>query len=175
MVFHTLWHNKGHSYITDVLGTCRNFSPRQMLTIPGLLLFFEKKLSIVDLQRCVSFRYTAKWFSCVCVCVCVCVYTSVSQFSHSVVSDSLQPHGLQHARPPCPSPTPRVYSNSCPLSRWCHAMQPSHPLLSPSPPVFNPSQHQGLFKWVRSASGGQLLEFQLPHQSFQWIPRADLL
>ena len=42
------------------------------------------------------------------------------QFSHSVVSDSLQPHGLQHTRPPCPSPTPRVYSNSCPLSRWCH-------------------------------------------------------
>ena len=42
------------------------------------------------------------------------------QFSRSGVSDSLQPHGLQHARPPCPSPTPRVYSNSCPLSQWCH-------------------------------------------------------
>ena len=42
------------------------------------------------------------------------------QFSQSVMSDSLQPHGLQHARSPCPSPAPRVYSNSCPLSRWCH-------------------------------------------------------
>ena len=42
------------------------------------------------------------------------------QVSQSVVSDSLQPHGLQHARPPCPSPTPRVYSNSCTLSRWYH-------------------------------------------------------
>ena len=42
------------------------------------------------------------------------------QFSRSVVSDSLRPHGLQHARPPCPSPTPGVYSNSCPLSWWCH-------------------------------------------------------
>ena len=42
------------------------------------------------------------------------------QFSRSVMSDSLQPHGLQHARPPCPSPAPRVYSNLCPLSRWCH-------------------------------------------------------
>ena len=41
------------------------------------------------------------------------------QFSCSVVSDPLQPHGLQHARPPCPSPTPRVYSNSSPLSWWC--------------------------------------------------------
>ena len=42
------------------------------------------------------------------------------QFSHSVMSDSLRPHGLQHARPPCPSPTPGVYSNSCPSSQWCH-------------------------------------------------------
>ena len=42
------------------------------------------------------------------------------QFSHSVVSNSLWPHGLQYARSPCPSPTSRVYSNSCPLSRWCH-------------------------------------------------------
>ena len=42
------------------------------------------------------------------------------QFSHSVTSDSLRPHGLQHIRLFCPSPTPRVYSNSCPLSRWCH-------------------------------------------------------
>ena len=46
-------------------------------------------------------------------------FSSVN-FSCSVVSDSLQPHGLQHTRPPYPSPTPRVYPNSCPLSRWCH-------------------------------------------------------
>ena len=48
------------------------------------------------------------------------VSQSVSQFSRSVVSDSLWPHGLQHTRPPCPSPTPGVYSNSGPLSQWCH-------------------------------------------------------
>ena len=42
------------------------------------------------------------------------------QFSHSVMSDSLQPHRLQHARLPCPSPSPKAYSNSCPLSWWCH-------------------------------------------------------
>ena len=41
-------------------------------------------------------------------------------FSFSVLSDSLRPHGLQHTRPPCPSPTPRAYSNSCSLSQWCH-------------------------------------------------------
>jgi len=47
------------------------------------------------------------------------VWVSV-QFSHSVVSDSLRPHESQHARPPCPSPTPRVHSNPCPSSQWCH-------------------------------------------------------
>ena len=55
------------------------------------------------------------------------------QFSHSVVSDSLRPHELLHARPPCPSPTPGVYPNSCPSSR--DAIQPSHPLSSSSPPA----------------------------------------
>ena len=48
-----------------------------------------------------------------------CTHATV-QFSPSVLPDSLRPHGLQQARPPCPSPTPGVYSNSCPLSRWCH-------------------------------------------------------
>ena len=47
------------------------------------------------------------------------MFSSV-QFSRSVMSDSLQPHELQHARPPCPSPTPGVHSNSCPSSQWCH-------------------------------------------------------
>ena len=65
------------------------------------------------------------------------------QFSHSAMSSSLWLHGLQHDRPPCPSPTPRVYSNSCPLNQWCH--EPSHPLSSPSS-AFNLSQHQGLFQ-----------------------------
>ena len=52
---------------------------------------------------------------------CVCVFSSSdNHFSHSVMSDSFRPHGLQHARPPCPSPTPGVHPNSCPLSRWCH-------------------------------------------------------
>ena len=50
------------------------------------------------------------------MCICVC---SV-QFSHSVMSHSLQPHGLQHVRLPCPLPSPRAFSNSCPLHRWCH-------------------------------------------------------
>ena len=56
------------------------------------------------------------------------------------------------------------------------AIQPSHPLLSPSPPTFNLSQHQGLFKWVKSLHQvAKILEFQLQHQSFQWIFRTDFL
>ena len=56
------------------------------------------------------------------------------------------------------------------------AIQPSHPLSWPSPPAFNLSQHQGLFKWVSSSHEvAKVLEFQLQHQSFQWTPRTDLL
>ena len=70
------------------------------------------------------------------------------QFSHSVVSDSLQLHGLQHIRLSCPSPAPWACSNSCPLGSRLPSNQ-SHPLSSPSPPAFNHFQHQGLFQWVR--------------------------
>ena len=85
------------------------------------------------------------------------------------MSNSLRPHGLQHARPPCPSPTSGVCSNSCPLNRWCHPT--SHPLSSPSP-ALNISQREGLFKWVNSSHEvAKLLEFQPQHQSFQWTPR----
>ena len=56
------------------------------------------------------------------------------------------------------------------------AIQPSHPLSSPSPPAPNPYQHQGLFQWVNSSHQvAKVLEFQLQHQSFQWTPRTDLL
>ena len=93
------------------------------------------------------------------------------QFSCSVVSNSLQPHELQHARPPCPSPTAGVYPNPCPLSQWCH------PTISSSVvPFSNRSQNQGLFQWVSSLyQVAKVLGFQLQHQSFQWIFRTDFL
>ena len=101
------------------------------------------------------------------------LYGSSVQFSCSVMSDSLRPHGLRHARPPCPSPTPRVHSNSCPLSWWCH------PAISSSVVPFSSCpqslQHQGLFQWLSSLPQvAQGLEFQLQHQSFQWIFRTNL-
>ena len=207
-------------------------------------------------------------------------------FSHSSVSDFLRPLALKHARLPCPSLSPGVCSDSCPLSQWCYltilssvtfsscpqsflwgktpsgsfsmswlftsdgqrieasasasvlpmniqrslffffslifqlsaqlssvaqscptvcnpmnhsrpglpvhhqlpeftqthvhgvgdAIQPSHPLSSPSPPAPNPSQHQRLFQWVNSLHEvAKVLEFQFQHHSFQWTPRTDLL
>ena len=63
------------------------------------------------------------------------------------------------------------FTHPCPLSRWCHPT-----ISSPSPPTFNLSQHQGLFKWVSSLHQvAKVLEFQLQHQSFQWIIRTDFL
>ena len=70
---------------------------------------------------------------------------AILQFSHSVASDSLQSHGLLHLRPPCPSPTPTDTQTHV---HWViGAIQRSHPLSCPSPPAFNLTQHQGLFKW----------------------------
>ena len=84
------------------------------------------------------------------ICVSSCIRNVSVQFSHSVVSDALWSHGPQHTRPLCPSPTPRVYPNSCPLSQGCHPTISSS-VLFPSPPAYNLSQHHGLFKWVSSS------------------------
>ena len=70
---------------------------------------------------------------------------SSGKFSCSVVSHSLWPHGLQHARIPCPPPTPRAYSNSCASRRWCH------PTISSSFVLFSSCQPQGFFQWVSSS------------------------
>ena len=96
------------------------------------------------------------------------------QFNSPVVSESLRPHESQHARPPCPSPTPRVYSNSCPSSQWCHPTISSSVIPFSSCP--QPSQHQDLFQWVSSSHEvAKVLEFQLQHHSLQRNPRVDLL
>ena len=97
-----------------------------------------------------------------------------SQSSHSVMSDSLQPHGLQYTRPPCPSPTPRAYSNSLPLSQWCH------PIISSSVIPF--SSHLQSFPASGSfpmsqffESGGQITGASasasvLPMNTQDWFP-----
>ena len=96
------------------------------------------------------------------------------QFSCSVVSDSLWPCGQWHTIPPVHH---RLLGFTQTHLHWVgDAIQSSHPLLSPSPPVLNLSQHQGLFQWVSSLyQVAEVLEFQLQHQSFQWTLRTELL
>ena len=102
------------------------------------------------------------------------MYSSFLQFSCSVMSNSLWPNGLQHARLPCPSPTPGACSNSCPLSRWCHPTISSSVI--PFSSCLQSFQHQGLFQWVSSLHQvAKVLELQLQYQSFQWIFRTDFL
>ena len=101
------------------------------------------------------------------------LHTNVSvQFSHSVVSDSLRPHELQHTRPSCPSPTPRVHSNSCPLSWWCHPAILCRPLLllPPIPPSIRVFSNQSTLRmrWPKYWS------YSFSIISFQRNPRSDL-
>ena len=112
---------------------------------------------------------TFQWFI-----INIKVFTINYQFSCSVVSISLRPHELQHARPPCLSPTPRVHPNSCPSSWWCHpAISSSVIPFSSCPQSLSAS---GSFQWVNSSHEvAKVLEFQLQHQSFQRTSRTDLL
>ena len=101
--------------------------------------------------------------------ICLIYSAQSVQLSLSVLSHSLQPHELQLSRFPCPSPTPRVFTSLSPLSRWCHltissSVVPFSSILQSVPALSQPF-----------TSGGQVLEFQLQHQSFQWTPRTDLL
>ena len=98
-------------------------------------------------------------------------FFSSVQFSSSVVSDSLWPHESQHGRPPCPSPTPGVYSNSCPLSQWCH------PTISSSVVPFSSCLQSfpasGLFHCQFFTSGGQSIGASasvLPMNIQDWFP-----
>ena len=96
------------------------------------------------------------------------------QFSRSVVYDSLWPHEEQHARPPCPSPTPRVHTNSCPLSQWCHPAISSSvipfsscPQSLPASESFPMSQH---FALGGQSIGVSALASFLPKKSWGWSP-----
>ena len=96
------------------------------------------------------------------------------QFSHSVVSDSLRPHESQHTRPPCPSPTPRVHSDSRPSSPWCHpAISPSVIPFSSCPqslPVSESFPMSQLFTWGGQSTGVSALASLLPKKSQGWSP-----
>ena len=96
------------------------------------------------------------------------------QFSHSVVSDSLQPHGTQYARPLCPSPTPRVHPNPCSLSRWCHpTISPSVIPFSSCPQSFLASGSlplSRLFASCGQSTGASVSASALPINFQGWFP-----
>ena len=103
-------------------------------------------------------------------------YWSLSsvQFSCSVVSNSLQPHKSQHARPPCSSPSPGVHSNSRPLSRWCHPAISSLVIPFSSCPQSLPASESSLmsqlFAWGGQSTGVSALASFLPKKSQGWSP-----
>ena len=96
------------------------------------------------------------------------------QFCCSLVSDSLQPHELQHARPPCPSPTPEVHSNSRSLSRWCHTAISSSVVPFSSCPQSLPASESfpmsKLFAWGGQSTGASALASFLPKNTQEWSP-----
>ena len=96
------------------------------------------------------------------------------QFSHSVMSDSLRPHEPQYARPPCPSPTPRVYPNSCPLSQWCHPTTSSSAVPFSSCPQSFPAsgsfQMSQLFLPGGLSIGASASSSVLPMNTQDWSP-----
>ena len=95
----------------------------------------------------------------------------------SVVQSCLTPcDPMNHSKPALPVHHQLPEFTQTQVHRVGDAILPSHPVSSPSYPASNPSQHQGLFKWVSSLHQvAKVLEFQLQHQSFQWTPRTDLL
>ena len=106
--------------------------------------------------------------------VSFCYQKYVNQFSHSVIFDSLWPHGLQHARLPCPSPTPRAYSNSCQSSQWCYPTISSSviPFSSclQSFPVSGSSLMSQRFAWGGQSIGVSASTSILPVNIQDWFP-----
>ena len=138
-------------------------------------IFLKKSISKVKQilnYNCISERYFEASFKTNRIStVSLSVNVLLLLFSRPVMSDSLRPHGLQHARPPCPHNLPEFAQ----VHVHCldDAIQPSHPLM-PSTPALSLSQHQGLFQWaVCSYQMTQILKLQLQHQSFKWVFTLD--
>ena len=107
-------------------------------------------------------------------CFQILLQFSSVQFSRSVVSDSLWPHKSQHARTPCPSPTPGVHSNSCPLIQWCHSAISSSVIpffsCSQSLPASGSFPMSQLFAWGGQSIGVSVLASVLPMNTQDWSP-----
>ena len=140
----------------------------------GMLTYFWDFWINLPWSLCMSLlMYCLIWFANILFRISAHVF-NMYQFSRSVVSDSLRPQELQHARPPCPSPTPGVHSNSRPSSRWCHpailsAVVPFSSCLQslPASESFPMSQ---LFTWGGQSTGSSASASFLPKKSQGWFP-----
>ena len=127
-----------YTILSSLLKFCNKFC--NCVSLLTLFLLFKTVLVILDFKKFVNFWKKKK----------AILEFLLLLFSHSVMSDSLQPHGLQHAKLPCPSLFPRVGSNSCPLSQWCHPTFSSSVVpFSSCPQSFLASI--SVFQWVSSS------------------------
>ena len=114
------------------------------------------------------------WLFLPCLYISSLPWFSSVQFSHSVVSNSLQPHESQHARPPCPSPTPGVHSDSCTSNQWCHPAISSSVVPFSSCPQSLPASESfpmsQLFTWDGQSTGVSALVSFPPKKSQGWSP-----
>ena len=137
-----------------------------ILQIFNVLLYISNTY-IYTLCICVPFYIKCKWPECF-------LTISSVQFSHSVVSDSLRPHESQHARPPCPSPTPGVHSNSHPSSWWCHPVISSSVIPFSSCPQSLPASEffpmSQLFTWGGQSIGVSAVASFFPKNTQGWSP-----
>ena len=149
-----MWNTQKHGKCWDIMMDC---------------IFKEVHINLFKY----TLSHTLLWYDTATPLSESCGWCSV-QFRHWVVSDSLQPHGLQHARLPCPSPAPRVYSNSCPLSRWCHPTILSS--VVPFSSRLQPFPESGSFQMNQFfTSGGQSIGISasasvLPMNIQDWFP-----
>ena len=180
LLLFSLFSEWGSSYLynsLNLLSIIRIKGPATGVKAPSLhllILTFSFILNFCFLGRKSGGTTILVWIWCKdsMLYVIYLIFSSL-QFSHSLVSDSLRLHVPKHARPPCPLLTPRLIQTHV---HWVgDAIQPSHPLSSPSPPALNLSQHQGLFQWVSSshqvasvrASASALV---LPMNTQVWFP-----
>ena len=132
---------------------------------------YFKHLAWIFQKNTVNKGNVIHWIWKICL---VFLLTHSVQFSHLVMSDSLWPHELQHTRPPCPSPTPRVHSNSRPSSQWCHPAISSSVVPFSSCPQSLPASEsfpmRQLFAWGGQSTGFSVLASFLPMNTQDWSP-----
>ena len=127
----------------------------------------------MHLCLCQTFQFPSLLVSGKCIFF---TFLSSVQFSSVTQSCPTLCNPMNHSTPGLSVHHQLPESTQTHAHRVSDAIQPSHPLSSPSPPAPNPSQHQGVFQWVNSSHEvAKILEFQLQHQSFQWTPRTNLL